>query len=519
MGFKNITIDDIDKPNQPSGKPLPDYDRAKGHTTDTRPAKRGGGLPWYVGLTLALGAFVIVGYIVVRFTQWLTDTSYETSWLDVYLIALIKIALFVAPIAAAIISCYWLYQKAAQARIIRLQNNMPIARRFVERDDWQGAALASLGAFYATEQEWARHSTYRSLNQLDLSRSYGNSGHSGMIDAPIEAAAIPTLPALAPIAAAEWLLWLDSRPHILLAAETGGGKSTTAKAILAPRIINSEHIFIIDPHSSDWLDLPSIGGGENWSEVQNAMDAVYTEYKRRLEERDSYRRETGQELAKEHFTRLTVLVDEANSARTALDKARRGEVSPWQQFAQVLGSGARKVNISIILLCQSANVEDLGLSGPMRQNFTRIALDDRSIKLMIAQEEMDAARRKDLYAALIGRAYPAATAFDGQVHILDRDGLDKYPRPTNARAQVWNAGDIQSSAVLGSRGITLTEQERKDALIALRRQGVKRDEARELYGVTFSNQEWADAGLSVEFGPFSTKNGTTDGRTDEREYQ
>jgi hypothetical protein len=126
MGFKNITIDDVDKPNQPLGKPLPDYDHARG-TTHERP-KRRGRLPWYIVLTLTLAPLAIVGYLVVRFVAFLSDVSARTSWLDVYLVALLKSVLMLAPVVALALGCYWLYLKAAHERIIRLQNNMPVAR-------------------------------------------------------------------------------------------------------------------------------------------------------------------------------------------------------------------------------------------------------------------------------------------------------------------------------------------------------------------------------------------------------
>src|SRR5262249_52159355 len=137
-----------------------------------------------------------------------------------------------------------------------------------------------------------------------------------------------------------------------------------------------------------------------------------------------------------------------------------------------------KVNISIVLLCQSANVEDLGLSGPMRQNFTRIALDDRTAKQMIGQDESDPDRRKALFAALVGRSFPAVAVCDGQVHILDRTGLDDYPRPVNARRYAWEP--VPRSAVPQSadngRPSHLAEQrngtEQRDALArALFRKG------------------------------------------------
>jgi Helicase HerA, central domain len=440
MSTRNVVISDGNAVDQSERDRLPDHQDAYGYAV--RPAARRG-LDWRPMLALILIGGAVAVYLAVRFVEWLSHVNDETAWLDVYLVAGLKIVLFVAPVVLLALAGFYLLNAARTRRIVRLPNQMPITVRDIEADDWQPSALASLAAFYALQSEWARHSDYRSLNQLDLSRALTTKG---------EAVDVPELPApaLAPVRVSEWLAWIDKRPHVLLAAETGGGKSTTAKAILARRIASGESIFVIDPHSSDWFSLPSVGGGENWYEVQTAMQAVADEYRRRLEERDTYNRETGRELDRAQFPRLTVLLDETNNARAALDKARRGEISPWQQFAQVLGSGARKVNISIVLLCQ-ANVEDLGLSGPMRQNFTRIALDDRTAKLMIAHDESDPERRKLLFAALIGRSYPAVAVFDGQVHILDRTGLDDYQRPANARSCAWSGyGAIHSAIEQGT---------------------------------------------------------------------
>lgn len=361
----------------------------------------------------------------------------------------------------------------------------------------------------------------------------------------------PAEPELALVAPEVWLDWLDERPHVILAAETKAGKSTTAKALLAGRIARGEALFIIDPHSSAWFDLPSVGGGENWPIVRRAFRAVYDLYLDRLEERDRYRRETGRELPHDYFPRLTVLLDEANNTHLALDKARRGELSDWQEFARVLGSGARKVGISIVMLCQSANVKELNLDGGMVRNFTRIALDHATARQMIKHEETSPARRAALYELLAGQEYPAVVALRGQVHALDRAGLDRYPAPADAAGCAWAGWDYAADepaelaagpgpsvsvsvnnphdllenmlfrtvrTVRTENGLShqddsngpdghadghadgpgATDGDQIGVLMRLRRRGISREAARNEHGLAFENWQWAEAGRRLE---------------------
>jgi hypothetical protein len=252
----------------------------------------------------------------------------------------------------------------------------------------------------------------------------------------------PLLQALAPN---EWLPWFDTRPHGLLAAETGGGKSTTAKAILKSRIDRGEMVFILDPHSSDWFGLPSIGGGEDWEAVWVGMQVVLAEYERRLTERDEYHNRTGRELPHDHFPRITILLDEGNLTHLAMNKTKnRAERSRWDQFTPTIGSGARKVSMSGLVLVQSALVEDIGLSGSMRQNYTRLALDAATTRLMVQREETDLQRKKELLSALAGLEYPATSVQNGRVVLLDRTGLNTVGAPANASAALWADGYEQA---------------------------------------------------------------------------
>ena len=257
------------------------------------------------------------------------------------------------------------------------------------------------------------------------------------------------IPDVGPLPPQEWLAWLNVQPHAIFAAKTGGGKSTLAKYGLSPRISAGEMVFIIDPHSNGWFELPGVGGGEDWPMVEAAMMAVYAEYKRRLMYREKHKRETGEELPHDYFPRLTVVFDEANNAQQAFERIYSGakrRLDPWPLFAQCLGSGARKVNICVWLLLQSALVEDIGLSGAMRQNFTRFALDLETIRQMLNKEKAD--RRAAIDAALVGERFPATATIDSEVYLLDRAGLDRPPTPRGSALAAWDGWDYDRNCAL-----------------------------------------------------------------------
>lgn len=262
---------------------------------------------------------------------------------------------------------------------------------------------------------------------------------------PIDAEIIEVGPDIGPLARHVWLEWLDTRPHAMFAGPTGTGKSTVAKAGLKMRIASGEQVFVIDPHSNGWFSLPSIGGGENWQEVEEGMRAVIALYHERQQERDRFLKETGGELPHNHFPRLTVIFDEANDAYEQFSRLYNGSrkrTSPWQPFAVALSSGARKVGIAVWLLLQSPNVEDLGMSGPKRENFTRFALDPRTIGMMIDRDERNHDRKRALNAAIAGMSYPATVCKDAEVYLLDRTDLDKISPPAHSERAAWDGWPI-----------------------------------------------------------------------------
>jgi hypothetical protein len=172
----------------------------------------------------------------------------------------------------------------------------------------------------------------------------------------------------------------------------------------------------------------------------------------------------------------------------------------------VLGSGARKVNISVILITQTANVEDLGLSSPLRRNFARIALDTGAIKEMIKQEELDRDRKLLLYQSIVGMQYPATTVMQSQVELLDRAGLLELSNSIRSvRSRLWIPSvrlqdvlaDESTSIGQDRTGQTLQNGDLLSALIDLRRKGFSREKARDQIGLEFSNEMWREAGESI----------------------
>lgn len=335
------------------------------------------------------------------------------------------------------------------------------------------------------EQAIAPHKLYRSVNSLSLNNSIQN--------------AAPTLTTddaqtIEPILPDEWLKWINEKPHFMIAGKTGEGKSVTAKAILAARFVPNTQFMIIDPQSNGWFNFATIGNGWHWGEIIDAIIALHDEYMQRHAVRAEHLRDTNQGLPVDHFSRLNILMDEAFEISKKLDTgSSKTKTNYWDMYAATLGSGARIVNMGAGILTQTANVEDIGLSGPLRANFTRIAIDPTSIKLMIKQEETDRARRELLYSSLLGMQYPATTVVGMGVELLDRTGLDKLAMPHVGAAHVWPFVRSQTPSSNGNGVHRTNEPTNQDQLSALKRQGITRHDARFVHGIRFSDEDWTDA--------------------------
>lgn len=274
------------------------------------------------------------------------------------------------------------------------------------------------------------------------------------------------------IADSEWMQWIDRTPHLLLSARTNAGKTTLATAILAARA--GEQLLILDPHDQPdkWFGLKAIGGGRNFDAILAALAGVLEELDRRYEEYNAGKKT-------EDFDRLTVLIDETPALVAHTMDGQRTIDTRWKRFAKQLGSEARKVRISAILLTQSPLVQDIQISTYMRENFTRIALGDQVAALL--SEEKDTARRQTLADLLRGREYAAAMEYKNEIHVLNVEGVRELARrPATHLAQMWmppapaqrvNAASAQASATVrasvpGAIPAHLTRTEQQIAYLA-----------------------------------------------------
>lgn len=148
-----------------------------------------------VSLILCISGF----YLLFSFVQWVSGVSEQSSALDVYLVASAKIAVFLAPTLATIFGALWLYNHARAASVVRLANNHPILIRDMY-DDYQhersrSFAVGTMQDFYRTEQEWAKHSDYQSLQHL--SKEGGNNAPIRRIERPRVSRAVRPPPSAA----------------------------------------------------------------------------------------------------------------------------------------------------------------------------------------------------------------------------------------------------------------------------------------------------------------------------------
>ncbi len=228
--------------------------------------------------------------------------------------------------------------------------------------------------------------------------------------------AVPALPAPEPTSlspSSEWLGWAAEAPHLLVAGATGSGKTTLAHVLLGQRVA-SDAILVLDPKGKDWYGATVIGSGWDMAAIMDALGSLHTELTTR------YRAYGAGERG---FAPLTIVIDEVpaivDQCRAWPQKAMRDR---WPAFARQIGSLAREVNIRLLLLTQSPNVEDIGINAAMRRNFMRIGLQDEASRL-IDGDERDAQRRKLLHSAIAGRPYRATMAYRGQVHALETSDI------------------------------------------------------------------------------------------------
>lgn len=146
--------------------------------------------------------------------------------------------------------------------------------------------------------------------------------------------------------------------HVLIAGETGSGKSTAMMAVLRRR----SQVVVLDPHDDGrtWGQAQVIGGGRNF----DAIGCFMTEMQQMLSERYRQRAQGQQQ-----FPPLTVATDEMPAIVGALGRQMEAVWRTW------LREG-RKVGLFFVVSTQSTRVKTLGIrgEGDLLDNFTYVLM-------------------------------------------------------------------------------------------------------------------------------------------------
>lgn len=280
------------------------------------------------------------------------------------------------------------------------------------------------------------HNTFAGTAFRSLAGSYTLT-YPTKIEQPI-IDALPALPApedtIALTPDSEWLRWVDRAPHLLLAGKTDAGKTTMATALLSERILAGDQILVLDPHyqPGKWFGVQAVSG---IPAILETLPALISELEARY-------KEFRQGKQTEEFERLTVLIDEVPAiVEQCIEMTASGRPKVtdwrWRRFAKRLGSEARKVRISVILLSQSTLVQDLMINVQMKENFTRIGLGDQA-RPLLAEEPLPK-RKQALFDLLRGQAHPAAMEYRGDFYLLDTSAVkDLSERNARGRVLAWN---------------------------------------------------------------------------------
>lgn len=182
---------------------------------------------------------------------------------------------------------------------------------------------------------------------------------------PRPVAAAPTL--IEPLSFKDTYTLLQQAIHLMIVGPTNAGKSTAAMAVLYGRYRAGEKIIILDPHADPetWSGLAVVGAGRDYTAIDEAMLTILDEMS------DRYQRKANRDI---NYPAITVFVDEWPSIQLHCKKSAA-------RFMPEMAQEARKVNMRLVILSQSDQVESLGIQGrgDVRENFTMLLLGTKAI--------------------------------------------------------------------------------------------------------------------------------------------
>lgn len=456
-----ILIDSLDKPNaapQGPGQPHPLTPIAR---RDERSTRR---LPAQAWIILTIATLIVLAFVLWGVYSAIQALLWEYPWASAVMGLLLLLVACVAILALAYTLVMRLYLWVQGSRIIRSRLDVPIDSMMVLNRD--PIALESAHLAYETAKIPSM------INPLITTWTSPQTPQP-KTEAPLLLTSGPSL-----VPDREWLGWLNEAPHGLIAGSTNSGKTTIARIALRQALEGGAAGFVIDPKGKDWYGLPVVGSGRQFAPILSALDGVREEMQQRF---------LAYGQGERVFTPLVIVVDEVPDIMDACKNARGTISDPrWSLFARSLGSLAREVQIRVWLLTQSPNVEDIGINGGMRANYTRLALREK-IPLLL-NEDVDPARREALRKLYSGQQHPAAMIRNGQAHLLDTSRVvDLSSQPY--RGMGWLPPvDCQQPT---KPSISIDE-----LLVRAVRQGKTREATRATFqakGLGFKDEQWTEA--------------------------
>ena len=210
-----------------------------------------------------------------------------------------------------------------------------------------------------------------------------------------------------------------SKPHILVLGETGSGKSTLVKFLVANAVAPS---LVLDSHAApdDWQSMTVIGMGRNYDAIGEEVERLVALMDARYEARGE-----GQKI----FEPFIVILDEFPACVANLGKA-------FTENIMLLVRESRKVAIRLIVLSQGAEVKALGIEGQgsIRECFAIVALGK------FATDKAKSMKDEPLKLAISSAEYPAMLdEFPCQLPKIDGVTLKVLPMPKDYLALLTNS--------------------------------------------------------------------------------
>lgn len=175
--------------------------------------------------------------------------------------------------------------------------------------------------------------------------------------------------------------------HLLVVGPSGSGK-TTVLCHLIDNAPSNTVIYALDPHAqfNEWPNRVNeiVGNGRNYQAINSKLDSLISTMDKRY---------NGTETTSQ---KILIVADEWLGI---LDKCPNAK-----DFFNTIGSEARKVNMSLVISSISATVDDLDVSGAIRDNLAQLTLS-RTLKAQNLGEIKWSKKDTEL-VELPGKYYP-----------------------------------------------------------------------------------------------------------------